>query len=504
MSGIAPLTSTIGYTQGILDTRAQITDLQRQLGTGFRSETYAGLGTDRTIALSMKNRVSKLESYQSSIQTVQIRLDIMQASASRFNEIIDTAKVELRTGNYDFASSNRTLTQQLAKSFLNESVSVLNQEVAGRYVFSGRTVDTRPVENTDIMLFGDGTRAGLDTLANERKLADAGADMRGRLTLGGTVDSITLAEDGDHPFGFKMVSLASSITGTLITQPNGTAPQNGAVQLTLQPQPGDRVEIFVALPDGTEERITLTARADLATYDPPGTGDFEIGPDIATTVANLQATMAEAVEGRAYTELQSASTLRASRDFFAADQENPPMRVDGPPFESATGMVAGTANNTVVWYRGENGALDARDTSIVRIDDNVSVPYGARAAEEAFHWGMAQMAAFAVESFDPNNAQDEDRYQTLQEKIGQSLYYQGGQQTVQSITASLVSVVSALGQTNDRHTQAIGFAESTLDNVLRTDNEQTAVQILALQTRLQATYETTAILSQLSLVNYLR
>jgi flagellar hook-associated protein 3 FlgL len=503
MSSIGPLANTVGFTQGILDTRQEIADRQRQLGTGFRSETYAGLGSDRTIALSMQNRVSKLENYQSSIQTTQIRLDVMQSSVSRYDEIIDTAKVELRTGTYDFASSDQTLSQELAKSYLNESVSVLNQDVAGRYLFSGRSVDTRPVENTDIMLHGDGTRAGLDTLVDDRKAADAGADMRGRLTLGGTADSITLAEDGDHPFGFKLVSMSTDVAGANVTAPGGVAPQNGAVQLTQQPESGDRIDIFVALPDGTEERITLTAHADLSALGSPDPGDFEIGADLTATLANLQTAMEEAVEDRAYTQLQSASTMRASRDFFAADQENPPMRIDGPPFESATGMVPGSADDTVIWYLGENGPLDARDTSIVRIDDNVSVPYGARAAEEAFSWGMAQMAAFAVDSFDPNNPQDEARYKALQEKVGQSLYYDGGQQSVESVSASLVSVVGALGQTDDRHTQSIGFAEATLDNVLRTDNEQVSVEILALQTRLEASYEVTAILSRLSLVNYL-
>jgi flagellar hook-associated protein 3 FlgL len=504
MTGVPSLTSTIGFTQGILNTRAQITELQQALGSGFKSDSYAGLGSDRTLALSMKNRVAKLESYQSSIQTVQLRLDVMQLSVSRFNEIVDTAKFELRNGGFDFASSDQTLAQEYGRSFFNESVSVLNADVAGRFLFSGRAVDTRPVEAPDLILEGDGTRAGLETLANERKLADAGADGRGRLTLGATVDSITIDEDGDHPFGFKLGAITTDMNGAVVTTPGATQPRSGAVQLTAQPADGQEINIFLDLPDGTRERVTLTARSDLASVAGAGPGDFQIGPDVATTLGNLQTAMENAIEDRAYTHLQSASTVQASRDFFAADADNPPMRVDGPPFDTATGMVAGTADNTMIWYKGENGSLDARDTSVVRIDDNVSMAYGARAAEDAFNWGLAHMAAFAIESFDPANDQDQVRYQALQEKIGDGLYYEGGRQTVESVSASLVAVVGALGATDERHTQSIGLAQATLDDVLRTDNEETAVKILALQTRLQASYETTALLSQLSLVNYLR
>ncbi|MEM8878596.1 MAG: hypothetical protein AAGD23_12100, partial [Pseudomonadota bacterium] len=366
MTGVPSLTSTIGFTQGILGTRQELTELQKALGTGIKSDTYAGLGSDRTLALSMKDRVATLESYQSSIQTVLLRLDVMQLSVSRFDEIVDTAKVEIGSGGFDFASSNQTLAQEYASSFFSEAVSVLNVDVGGRHLFAGRAVDQRPIEIPDVILEGDGTRAGLETLAAERKLADAGADGRGRLTLGATVDSITLDEDGDHPFGFKLTSITTDVTGAVVTAPGATQPRSAAVQLTALPADGQEINIFLDLPDGTQERVTLTAHDSLAALSAPGPGDFEIGPDLPTTLANLQTAMENAIEDRAYTHLQSASTVRASRDFFAADADNPPMRVDGPPFETATTMVAGTAADTVIWYTGENGALDARDTAIVR------------------------------------------------------------------------------------------------------------------------------------------
>ena len=54
----------------------------------------------------------------------------------------------------------------------------------------------------------------------------------------------------------------------------------------------------------------------------------------------------------------------------------------GPPFDAATGMIAGTAANTVIWYTGETGSDPARSTATARIDQSLAVSYGARANED--------------------------------------------------------------------------------------------------------------------------
>ena len=40
-SGVPPLIKSIGWTGGIIESRAQMLDLQRQLGTGRVAETYS-------------------------------------------------------------------------------------------------------------------------------------------------------------------------------------------------------------------------------------------------------------------------------------------------------------------------------------------------------------------------------------------------------------------------------------------------------------------------------
>jgi flagellin-like hook-associated protein FlgL len=499
MTSVPPLLSTIGWTRGITDSRNQMYDLQRQLGTGRVAETHGGLGTGRSLALSMQLQIARIDTSENNIDTLSLRLDVMAMSIDRFSEIVDTAKSDARSGTYVFSKSGKTLPQDLAHNQLDEALSLLNAEVAGRHVFSGRTVDRKPVESTDVILHGDGVRDGLDTIVAERKLADSGADGRGRLGLTNGGTSLTIGEDGSHPFGFKLAGISTSIAGATATQPTGTQPQSASIALAGQASLGDTLQIALDLPDGSRETITLTASAD---GSEPGT--FAIGADETATLANIEAALGSELERVGGTQLAAASAITASRNFFSADLNNPPQRVDGPPFESATGLVSGTAGNTVIWYRGENDSANARETSVARIDDNIVVGYGARANEEPFAWGLAHMAALAVESFDANNANDEGRFNALRLKSANGLAYKDGSaRTVQSLRAEFVGLQSAYASAQERHIATRQIAEDALTGVTQTNQEEIAVKLLQLQTQLQVSYEATAIISRLNLAQYL-
>src|SRR6202158_3883260 len=73
----------------------------------------------------------------------------------------------------------------------------------------------------------------------------------------------------------------------------------------------------------------------------------------------------------------------------------PPLRV-GSPFSSATSLVSGTPANTVSWYTGEAGQGSARATATARVDQSVTVQYGARANETAIRSELQTLAVFAA------------------------------------------------------------------------------------------------------------
>ena len=107
------------------------------------------------------------------------------------------------------------------------------------------------------------------------------------------------------------------------------------------------MQLRFTLPDGTSESITLTA----TTSATPGPNQFTIGATPAATAANLQAALTTSLGKLANTSLTAASAVAAANDFFG----DPPQRVAGPPFATATALVAGTPADTVSWYTGEDG-----------------------------------------------------------------------------------------------------------------------------------------------------
>lgn len=180
-----------------------------------------------------------------------------------------------------------------------------------------------------------------------------------------------------------------------------------------------------------------------------------------------------------------------------------PLRVGGPPFNTATTLVAGTSANTVIWYTGEAGSDSARGTAVARVDQSITVQYGARADEQAFRHLLKNVAAYAAVTTDAANPNASGQSIALSQRIGSNLAPQTGYQSLQDIQAEFAGAQHAVKSTTDRQTQLKGMAQAMLDSIEGISTEEVATKILALQTSLQASYQTTATLYQTSLLKYL-
>lgn len=483
-------------------TRSQLDDLQRQLVTKKRSETFADLGMDRGTSLDLNNKLSTLDGYLTGIQRADVNLNLMTKSVENFTKLINEMKSDARPGSYLPSSTGRSAPQVLAEEKFKQVLDMLNTDVSGRYLFSGRTSDVEPVEGFSLIMDGDATRAGLKQLIAERKLADLGTTGMGRLTAGGAGTSATITEEaGDPPYGFK-IAAASTNSAALNTTYTAGPPADVAVNVVGTPLVGETLKIKLDLPDGTQEEIVLTARDATTTGKPHET--FEIGANAAATAANLRAAISAALSNEAKTTLSASSAQVAAKDFFNGSPSNPPLRVPGPPFETATAAPApGTAANTVIWYKGDDAAGSARATASVQADQGQIVATGARANEEAFKIGLAQFAVLAAETFPATDATSADRYDALTQRTREQLGFPNGAQKPSEIIVELGSAQTALAQAKERHNSTKNYLTTTLDGVENVTTEEVAAQILALQTQLQASYQTTSILSKLSLTNYL-
>ncbi|MET4720143.1 flagellar hook-associated protein 3 FlgL [Bradyrhizobium japonicum] len=180
----------------------------------------------------------------------------------------------------------------------------------------------------------------------------------------------------------------------------------------------------------------------------------------------------------------------------------PPLRVGSSPASSATTLVNGSAN-TVKWYTGNDGPGSPRSTAMARVDDSVTVQYGAQANEDAIRQQLQAIAVFGTFSTSPTSQYAGGQVSALSLRVTQSLTKQPGQQHIEDIQTDLAMAQNTMKDAGTRQTQAKAQLQSIIDQAESASPDQVASEILSLQNALQASYQVTSNLAQLSLVKFL-
>ncbi|HET7491395.1 MAG TPA: flagellar protein [Bradyrhizobium sp.] len=608
----------------VQNVNTQLTNLSTQLATGKLSTTYAGFGVNEGFAIAARSQLSDISAFTTTITNVNTVIDSANTALQSFSKIAGQVQSGAAAGSQDINNTGQTISQENGLSQLTGLVGILNTQVGDRFIFSGSAIHTPAVASADTILNGTTTQAGLKQLIAERAQAD-GTTGLGRLVItgptAGAPTAVSVAEDvAGSPFGLKLNSASSTLTGATVTGPSGSP---AGISITLgatNPNPGDKVSITFNLPDGTTESVQLTA----SNASPLPTGSFAIGATPAATAANLNAALNTAIGTLANTSLVAASAVEAGHDFFdpagtatgsavnnqaatpapitgatalsgaagtnslsagfapgdtitingtqitfvasgATGNElnvtdnvqallskidsitgtstpstvsggvvtlhtdnaaslsvtssnaaafnalgfasqpvtavQPPLRVSGSPLSSATSLVNGTAD-TVAWYTG-NSSSSPRASSTARIDSNIVIPYGAQANEQAIRTQLEGVAVFAAVTVSPTAANSSATIAALSQRIATNLTPQPGQQTIADIQTDFANAQNTAKEASDRQTQTKTLLENIVDQTETASPQQVASEILALQTTLQASYETTSILAGLTLAKFL-
>ncbi len=180
----------------------------------------------------------------------------------------------------------------------------------------------------------------------------------------------------------------------------------------------------------------------------------------------------------------------------------PPLRVSGSPLGSATSLVNGSAN-TVAWYTGNSGPGSARSTSTVRVDSSQTVQFGAQANEQAIRQALQNISVYAAVTVSPTGTNSAGVASALSERVAANLTPQANQQTIQDMQTDFATAQNTMKDVQARQTQTQTALQNMVSDTEGISQDQVASEILALQNSLQASYQTTAMLSQLSLVKFL-
>jgi flagellar hook-associated protein 3 FlgL len=498
MSITGPGSITAANIQAVTNMNNQLNTLSQELGSGQAAQTYSGLGSQAGLALALSSQLSASNAYSNTATTVGTTLTVAQSVLSQLGDTETAVQQSINEQDaFTLNNNGQTSIQAAAVTQLDSILSLLNTQVGSNYIFSGSATTQQSVASTNDILNGNGAQAGLSQVITERQQADVGSGL-GRLLIpatgGGSV--VTVGEDvAGSPFGFKLASVNSTLTGAAVTGPSGS-PRSISVDLTAAtPNPGDSIQFNFTLPDGTSQNVTLQATAN----SPPGANQFTIGATPGATATNLQAALTTAVGNLAQTALPAASAIAAANNFF---NSNPPLRVSGAP-ATATALVAGTPANTVFWYTGESGATPPRQTATAQVGPGTTIAYGMRASEQAISTLVANVAALAATTYAPGNANAQASYDALTQKVTANLDPQSGVQQISDIAADLANAQTTMSNAGTLNTQTQSTLTDMMQNIDGVNQSQIGEQILTIQNSLSASLSVTARLAQLSLVNFL-
>lgn len=317
--------------------------------------------------------------------------------------------------------------------------------------------------------------------------------------------------------GDNFFNTASSAIGTPVNNQAATpAPVTGATALSGA-SPSDSISPgFVAGNTITVNGTTLTFVASGATGN-----QLNVGDSIQTLLSKIDSitgtSKPSTIHGGSITiNTDDAASLSISGSTPGATAAlgglgfssapitatQPPLRVGSSPASSATTLVNGSAT-TVKWYQGNDGPGSARSTAMARVDDSVTVQYGAQADEDAIRRQLQAIAVFGTFSTSPTGQYSGGQVSALSLRVTQALTQQPGQQRIEDIQTDIAMAQNTMKDASTRQTQAKAQLQAIIDQAESASPDQVASEILSLQNALQASYQVTSNLAQLSLVKFL-
>jgi hypothetical protein len=331
----------------------------------------------------------------------------------------------------------------------------------------------------------------------------------------GTLANTSLVAASAVAAGNDFFNSAGTATGSVVNNKAAVpAPITGATLLSGAASTDSLTTNFAAGDTITVNGTPITFVASGAT----GNNQINVTDSVQTLLTKIDAlsgtTTSSTIHGGVVTlHTDNATTLAVTSSnspAFAAlgfpataTATQPPLRVSGSPLSAATSQVSGTPANTVSWYTGEAGQGSARATAIARVDQSVTVQYGARANESAIRSQLQTLAVFAAVTTSATNPNAALQVAALSQRTAQNLAKQPGQQTIQDIQSDLATAQLTMKNATTRQTTSEGMLQAIIDQAESVSPDQVASQILTLQTNLQASYKTTAMLAQLSLTKFL-
>ena len=131
-------------TSNALRTQRNVNDLQIQIASGKKTQSFSGIADDAGRLVNLKSELSQAEQFIQNITITEKRLDLMAFAIDEIEDIARKARTDFASALNGGAADEMQLSL-LAQASLDQVVEVLNTKDDSRFLFGGGAVQTKPV-----------------------------------------------------------------------------------------------------------------------------------------------------------------------------------------------------------------------------------------------------------------------------------------------------------------------------------------------------------------------
>lgn len=132
----------------LTETQAEFNNLQGQVSSGKKSQTYSGLREDARLSLSLRITRTSTEAFQQANVVTKTRMEQTQTVFERLKDIANSVRNSafpvMSSANISPTQGNAALRAQ-ATAALQEVTHLINTHLDGFYLFAGRMADAPPM-----------------------------------------------------------------------------------------------------------------------------------------------------------------------------------------------------------------------------------------------------------------------------------------------------------------------------------------------------------------------
>lgn len=131
-------------TSNALRTQRNVNDLQVQIASGKKTQSFSGIADDAGRLVNLKSELSQAEQFIQNITITEKRLDLMAFAMDQIEGIARKARTDFATALNGSEADDIQLSL-MAQASLDQIVEIFNTKDDSRFLFSGGAIETKPV-----------------------------------------------------------------------------------------------------------------------------------------------------------------------------------------------------------------------------------------------------------------------------------------------------------------------------------------------------------------------